>query len=293
MNAIWLFLYLGCLVHLLTLYRLDLNRPATLLMALPILVLPLMDRLCRYQPWLLGKGALRGAGLMSLLSALVLARTLNLGFWETRHLGLAALCGLLGLGLLLVVRSVPKEGAEPGLWLWIAAWLFAGLWHPVLTLLGAGLSAFLGAWGWWPEGDPLPATSRRIGSFWSLTLLGLVLPKPWFDFNFDGTWALTMAFFAWVVGLVGLPRVRERLDGVPNAVPLILLVLAFVVYPSRWALVWAGAVGLGWGVLWPRLLRPLSLTRASLGFVLGLLASYALHSNLGVPFLRRLLWWGS
>jgi hypothetical protein len=293
MNAIWLFLYLGCLVHLLTLYRLDLNRPATLLMALPILILPLMDRLCRYQPWLLGKGVLRGAGLTSLLSALILARTLNLGFWETRHLGLAALCGLLGLGLLLVIRSFPREGAEPGLWLWIAAWQVAGFWHPVLTFVGAGLSAFLGAWGWWPEGDPPPITSRRLGSFWSLALLGLVLPKPWFDFNLEATWAPVMAVFALAVGVAGLPRLRQSLDRLPNAVPLVLLGLAFVLYPSAWALAWGAVLGLGWGVLWPRLPRPLALTRVSLGFVLGLLVSYALHSNLGIPFLRRLLWWGS
>lgn len=293
MNAIWLFLYLGCLIQLLTLYRLDVNQPATLLMALPILLLPLMDRLCRHQPWLLGKGAVRVAGLAALVSALALARILNLGFWETRRLGLAALCGLLGLGLLLVVRSIPRETAGPGFWLWIAAWEFAGLWHPVLPLLGAGLSACLGAFGRWPEGEPLEPSRRRVSPFWTLLLLGLVLPKPWFDFNLDGTWAPVMAVFSLAVGGASLSKVRQGLDRLPNAVPLILLALAFVAYPSAWALVWGAAVGLFWGVLWPRLPRPLPLARVSLGFLLGLLLSYGLHSNLGIPFLRRLLWWGS
>ncbi len=293
MNAIWLFLYLGCLIQLLTLYRLDLNKPATLLVALPILLLPLMDRLGRHLPWLLGKGLVRLAGLLSLLSALGMARILNLGFWETRHLGLGALCALLGLGLLLVVRSMPRESAGPGLWLWIAAWEFTGLWHPVLPLVGAGLSAFLAAFGRWPEGEPLAPSTRRASPFWIMLSLGLVLPKPWFDFNLEGNWAPVMAVFALAVGAAGLSRLRKGLDRLSNALLLILLALAFVAYPSAWALVWSAAVGLLWGTLWLRLPRPLSLPKLSLGFILGLLLSYALHSNLGIPVLRRLLWWGS
>ncbi len=293
MNAIWLFLYLGCLIQMLTQYRLDLNHPATLLMALPILALPLLDRLCRLLPWLLGKTALRVAGVLALLSALALARSLNLGFWDTRHLGLAALCALLGLGLLLVVRSVPREGASFGLWLWIAAWLFAASWHPVMTFIGAGLSACLGGFNRWPEGQPLVPATRRLGPFWAMTLLGLVVSKPWFDFNLESTWAPVLALFALAVGVAGRPWIQKRLERLPSAVPLSLLALAFVLYPSAWALAWGAEVGLCWGALWPRLARPLSLTRASLGFVLGLLVSYALHSNLGVPFLRRMLWWGS
>ena len=293
MNAIWLFLYLGCLIQLLTLYRLDLNKPATLLLALPILFLPLMDRISRHLPWLLGKGVVRGAGLLSLLSALAMARILNLGFWETRHLGLGMLSALVGLGLLLVVRSKPRENAGPGLWLWIAAWEFTGLWHPVMPLVGAGLSAFLGAFGRWPEGEPLSPASRSASSFWTMLLLGLVLPKPWFDFNLEGTWAPSTAVFALTVGVVGLSRLREGLNHLSTALLLILLALAFVAYPSAWALAWSAMVGLLWGALWLRLPRPLSLAKLSLGFVLGLLVSYALHSNLGIPVLRRLIWWGS
>ena len=312
MNAVWLFLYLGCLVRLLTLYRLDLNHPATLIMVLPILILPLMDRLCRSQPWLLRKGVVQGAGLAAFLSALAMARILNLGFWDTPHMGLAVLCALLGLGLSLVAHSLPRDSAGPGLWIWIAAWEFAGTWHPVLTFLGAGLSAFLGAYGRWPEGqEPVPKppraatmgfgtgsqglmpSLRRVHPFWTLVLLGLVLPKPWFDFHLEGGWAPAMAVFALVAGLAGLPRVKEGLDRLPKAVPLVLLALAFFAYSSAWVLGWAAIVGLFWGVLWPRLPRPLSRPQVSLGFLLGLLVSYTLHSNLGIPFLGRLLWWGS
>ena len=58
-------------------------------------------------------------------------------------------------------------------------------------------------------------------------------------------------------------------------------------------LVWAMAVGLLWGILWPRLPRPLPIAKISLGFLLGALVSFFLHSNLGIPFLRPLIWWGS
>lgn len=293
MNAVWLFLYLGCLVRLLTLYRLDAKAPATLLMALPILLLPIMDMLCHALPALQKKVTLRVAGLVALSAALVLARSLNLGFWETRQLGLGALCAALGLGLSLVVQSQPKEQGGPGLWVWIAAWEFAGLWHPVLTFVGAGLTAFLCAFGAWPGGRALSATSHRLRPFWPLLLLGLVLPKPWFDFNLEGQWAAAMAVFALATAIAGLSLLRTALDRLPTALLVVMLGLHFFIYPQGWTLYWALAVGLLWGCLWPRFSRPLGRTRSSLGFLLGLLISFALHSNLGIPVLRRLLWWGS
>lgn len=293
MNAVWLFLYVGCLVRLLTLYRLDAKAPATLIMALPILLLPLMDSLCHAVPALQKKVTLRVAGLLALGAALVLARQLNLGFWETRHLGLGILCALLGLGLSLVVQSQPKEQGGPGLWIWVAAWEFAGLWHPVLTFVGAGLTAFLCAFGIWPGGRALSLTPHRLRPFWPFLLLGLVLPKPWFDFNLEGQWAAAMAVFALAVGVGGLTLFRTALDRLPTALLMTLLALHLFLYPQGWTLSWAAAVGLLWGCVWPRLSRPLGRTRSSLGFLLGLLISFALHSNLGIPVLRRLLWWGS
>lgn len=293
MTATWLLLYISCLVRLLTLYRLDLRHASTFVLLLPILLLPWMDGLCRHQPWLQSKGALRVAGLVALLSALALARTLNLGYWETHHLGLAVLAALFGLGLSLVTHAFPRESAGLGLWIWIAAWEYAGTWHPVLIPVGAGLSALLGGFGLWPEGRPLVPALHRINPFWIPLLLGLVLPKPWFDYHLEGTWASVMAAFALATGLAGLPRVRVYLDRIPSRWVLVPLALAFVVYPSAWYLAWATVVGLLWGVLWPRFPRPLSISRLSLGFILGALVSFILHSNLGIPFLRPLLWWGS
>jgi hypothetical protein len=293
MTAIWLFLYVACLVRLLTLYRLDLGHPATLLLLLPILLLPWMDRLRRLQPWLQNTWTLRVAGLVALVSALALARVLNLGYWETHHAGLAGLAALLGLGLSLVAHARPRESAGPGLWLWIAAWEYAGIWHPILTPVGAGLAAFLGAFALWPEGRALPPSRLQVNPFWAPVLFGLVVPKPWFDYHLEGTWAAAMAAGALAAGLASLPRLREKLDQLPNGAILLLLALAFVAYPSAWVLAWSLAVGFLWGILWPRLPRPLPIARISLGFVLGALISFALHSNLGIPFLRPLLWWGS
>ncbi len=293
MTATWLLLYISCLVRLLTLYRLDLRHASTFVLLTPILLLPWMHGLCRHQPWLQSRGALRVAGLVALLSALALARTLNLGYWETHHLGLAVLAALFGLGLSLVTHAFPRESAGLGLWIWIAAWEYAGTWHPVLIPVGAGLSALLGGFGLWPEGRPLAPALHRVNPFWIPLLLGLVLPKPWFDYHLEGTWASVMAAFALATGLAGLPRVRVYLDRIPNRWVLVPLALAFVVYPSAWHLAWATVVGLLWGVLWPRLPRPLSISRLSLGFILGALVSFILHSNLGIPFLRPLLWWGS
>ena len=293
MSAIWLFLYVSCLVRLLTLYRLDLHHPATLVLLIPILLLPWMDGLRRNQAWLGSKATLRVAGLVALVSALALARILNLGYWETHHLGLAVLAALLGLGLSLVAHAFPRESAGPGLWIWIAAWEYAGIWHPILIVVGVGLSAFLGGFGLWPEGRPLAPSKRQVNPFWVPCLLGLVLPKPWFDFHLEGTWASVMAVFALTTGLASLPRLRDYLDQIPNLWALLLLAAAFVIYPSAWFLAWAMAVGLLWGILWPRLPRPLPIAKISLGFFLGALVSFFLHSNLGIPFLRPLIWWGS
>jgi hypothetical protein len=180
-----------------------------------------------------------------------------------------------------------------GVWIWIAAWEFTGSWHPILPFLGAGLSACLCAFGLWPEGRTESPVGRKANAFLVMLLLGLVLPKPWFDFNLEGAWAVAMAAFAVAVGLAGFARLRTWLDRIPNTVLSLLLTTAFVVYPSAWAAVWAAGLGLVWGTLWRRLPKPLALTPVSLGFVLGLLVSYALHSNLGVPVLRRIIWWGS
>lgn len=293
MNALWLFLYLGALVQMLTLYRLDLNKPSTLITLLPILMLPLMNRLLRGLPWLASAAALRVAGLVSFGSAVVMARILNLGYWDTTHLGLAVLSALVGMGLLVVVRSSTWNGSEMGVWVWIAAWEYTGTWHPVLPFLGAGVSACLCAFGRWPEGQAELPTSRTAHPFWSMVLLGLVLPKPWFDYNLEGAWAPPMAAFAVAVGVAGLLQLRELLNRIPTALFVILLAVAFVAYPSAWAALWAACIGLAWGALWRRLPKPLSQTSVTLGLLLGMLVSYALHSNLGVPVLRRLVWWGS
>lgn len=293
MNALWLFLYLGSLVQMLTLFRLDLNKPATLFALLPFLVLPFMGLLLRQLPWLKHPAVIRGAGLVSFACAVTMARILHLGFWDTRHLGVGALCAGVGLGLLLVMRASSRGEAGLGLWLWIAAWLYAGAWHPVMPFLGAGLSAVLCAFDVLPEGGTLPPSTKTVHPFWSLFLLGLVLPKPWFDFNLEAGWAPAMAAFALAAGLAGLAPIRAALDRLPSPLLLVLLAMAFVAYPSAWAPIWAGVVGLLFGALWLRLPRPLSLVPVTYGFLLGLLVSYALHSNLGVPMLRRFLWWGS
>jgi len=293
MNALWLFLYLGSLVQMLTLYRLDLNKPATLFALLPFLVLPLMGWLLRQLPWLKHPAVVRGAGLVSFACAAVMARILHLGFWDTRHLGVGALCAGVGLGLLLVVRAASRGEAGFGLWLWIAAWLYAGAWHPVLPFMGAGLSALLAAFGALPEGETTTAGAKKAQPFWTLLLLGLVLPKPWFDFNLEPGWAPAMAAFASAAGLAGLAPIRAALGKLPSVALLLVLAVAFVAYPSAWAPVWAGVVGLLFGALWRRLPRPLPLAQVTYGFLLGLLVSYALHSNLGVPMLRRFIWWGS
>jgi hypothetical protein len=293
MTAIWLFLYLGTLMRLMTLYRLDFRRPATILLLLPILLMPVMEWLCRHQPWLLRKPTLQVAGILSVASALALAWILNLGFGDTTSTAHAALYALLGLSLSIVAQALPGECAGFGIWAWIAFWEFTGTWHPILTLLGAGLSGFLVAFGNWPERRRLDPAPSPTHAFWAALLLGLVLPKPGFDFQFTGTWPSALAVFALGVGVAGLASLRTHLDRLPNALPYLLLGLAFVAYPSAWVHAWALAVGLLWGILWPRLPQPISRLRLSLGFITGVLVSYSLHSNLGIPFLRRLLWWGS
>lgn len=292
MMAIWLFLYVAWLVRNLGLMGLEGRSWSTLFLVLPLVLLPLTARLRRLRPELFHGWPTRIAGLAALAASVILARLLSLDFWDTRQPGASALLALLGLGLQWVALARPERTGGLRLWLWIAFWEYAGAWHPALTLLGAGLGAFLAAFQLLPR-QPEPMSVRTpVGAWPAMLLLGLALPKPAWDFLLEPAWARAFAAFALAVALTHTQRLRAWGERLPSGALFGLLGFLFACYLSALVSLWAFVLGLSAGWLWARLPRPLPAAKLTAAFLLGLLLSFLLHANAGRPLLRHLVWPG-
>jgi len=292
MIGLWLFLYLAWLVRNLGLLTIEERSWSTLFLVLPLLMLPLTARLRRHRPELFHGWPTRIAGLLALVSSLVLARLLMLDFWDTKRTGASLLVALLGLGLQWVMLARPEKSGGVGLWLWIAFWEYTGSWHMALPGLGAGLGACLIAFERFPK-QAWPKGSKHTLRIWpAFLLLGLTLPKPAWDFLLEPTWANAFAAFALGVALAHLAVFRSLGERLPSPLLLATTAILFVLYPSSQAWAWDLLLGLVPGRSWPRLPRPLPVVQLSAAFLVGLLVSFALHANAGRPLLKHLVWPG-
>lgn len=292
MMALWLFLYVAWLVRNLGLLGLEERSWSTLLLLLPLLILPATARVRRLRPELFHGWPTRIAGLLALVASLILARLLSLDFWDTRQVAASALLAVMGLGLQWVMLARPEKTGGVRLWLWIAFWEYAGAWHPALTLLGAGLGAFLAAYQFLPR-QPEPLSARVPVQAWpAMFLLGLTLPKPAWDFLLEPAWARAFAAFALGVALTHAGRLRTWGERLPSGVLFGAIGALFALYVSALVSVWALALGLAAGWIWPRLPRPLPAVKLTAAFLVGLLLSFVLHANAGRPLLRHLIWPG-
>ena len=292
MSALWLLLYLGGLVHLLALYGYDPMHGWGALALLPVLLLLLLPRAARRWPALLDPLLVRGMGLLGFACALLFARELHLAAWDAWRLGPTLLSSLAGMGSLWAALADPSR-PTPGTWIWIAAWLLAGYLDPALPLLGAGLGGVLSSSGFWPappEEFPPALALRR--AWLAFLLLGLVLPKPWWDFGLVPAWALPTAALGLGGALAAWAPLRDGLARVPEGLLCTGLGLLFVLYWPTWGLPWGLALGLLAGSLWTRL-DPSRWEGPGLAFLAGLLLSFTLHANAWIPGLRHLIWLGN
>jgi len=298
MKTLWLMLYLGTLVHGLTLFGFNTKRPACLVLLLPFLLLPFVIRLQKRTPRAFGPLPLRIAGSLALLCAILFLRMTLHTYWSTERMAPALAMAGLGLGSLWVAvgSNAHDDDAHEDSVAWILAGLFtlSGFVDPLLPILGVGISALAASL------EKLPAFSKPsapdtccLASFSTAFLLGLSFPKPWWDFGLAPAWALPSTCFFLGAALSLLPygsRLKARL-------PLWALhtgmgLLAILYWPTL-ASPWGLCLGLISGLAWARIPRPLPFQRLAWGLLSGLLLSFLLHANAWTPGLRHLIWLGN
>lgn len=289
MTAAWMFLYLGGLVHLLALNGFSNQRGALPLIFLPVAACALLPWAQRRFGGLFGPVPTALLALAGLGSSLVLGRLLLLGGWETHALLPDALVALAGLGALWAAAS-DARASGPGDWAWVGLWLLAGFMDPVLPLVGAGLAAALQAFGRWPGSACTEARGLRR-PFLAFLLLGLAVPKAWWDFGLQPEWAFASGALGLGASLACLGPLRRRLAGLPEGVLLWGAGLLAILYHPRLGPAWGLVLGSVAGGLEAR--RRGALATASLAFLLGLVLSFALHANAWLPGLRHLIWLGN
>lgn len=123
-------------------------------------------------------------------------------------------------------------------------------------------------------------------------LLGLALPKPWWDWGLQPNWAWPMLGFGLAAGLGSLNRLRFA-EFWPNWVLLTGLGALAVLYDPHLGLAWGVVLGLLSGCAWRRLPHPLPLMGLAFPLLLGLSLSFFLHANAWIPGLRHLIWLGN
>lgn len=295
MTAIWLLLFLAGLFHLLALSGYGPTSGPALLPLLPVVGLLIGPDLRRRYPALFQGLPLRLAGLAGLAACLLLARRLSLVGWDVREALPCTLAAVGGLGSLWAVLGTPAEAPPgPAHWLWVGGWLFTGFLDPALPLVGAGLSGALAAFGAFPRpGTSLSLATPLARAPLAFFLLGLALPKPWWDFGQQPDWAVAGAALGLGAALASLAPVRTRLDRLPVPALLAGLGLLAILYAPSLLWPWGLVLGLLTAQLWARAGTPFRLAPLGGALLAGLTLSFALHGNLWIPGLRRLLWLGN
>ncbi len=295
MIAIWIFLYLEGLCRLLAMNGFTIRGAVTCLVLLPILALFIGGTVRRRLPALFGANVLRVAGTLGFAALLLLSRHLHLAGWDVRDAWPNLLVATGGLGSFWVLLGSAEEASPSvGHWLWIAFWLLTGFMDPALPLVGAGLAGFLTAWGLLPR-QPVPGGGRPAMRQLSLTffLVGLTFSKAGWDFGPRPDWAFAGAALGLGAALAQLGPLHRLLARIPDlALPLGIGLLA-ILYTPGLLLPWGALLGVLVALAWARASRPFATARLGGALLLGMVVSFALHSNLGLPGLRHLLWLGN
>ncbi len=291
MALVWLLLFLGSWVRLLAVAGLGLHHGAIALAMAPLLFVAIhhfFPGLLRVPNQPSGRWIL--ASLTALLS-LAFVRLTLLRFWDPAEWLPTTLLALVGLGLALFATEEGPADRGPGPWLWISFWMLLSARDSSLGLLGAGLAPLIFMGKAPRQGPPLKAV--HIPKAWALALiLGLFLPRPWWDWGLRPESVLPFAAFGVGGAIACLFPIEGALNSISKGVLLSGLCLVGIAYGPSWGIAWGAAMGVLAANAYRGLPRPLPLGILGGFWVLGMLLSFTLQANAWIPYLGRLIWLG-
>jgi len=292
MALAWLILFLGSWVRLLTISGLNFRHGATIVAFTPlglVLAQAFLPSLFRAPRRPSSRWAL--AGLTALFS-LGFVRLTLLRFWDPTEWLPTLTLVLTGLGMAMFTNEPEADYRGPGPWLWVSLWMLIAGRDPVLGVLGAGLAPLVFHRGPHSMGA---GTQQADGPFlkWLLPLLlGLFLPKPWWDWGLQSPSVLPLVAFGLGGGLAVATPLAVRARLLPAWLLAACLAAAGLLYSPSWGLLWGASMGILAGCAWGRLRRPLPIGAMAGYWLLGMLLSFTLQANAWLPVLGRLVWLG-
>ena len=195
MALAWLILFLGSWVRLLTISGLNFHHGATVLAMAPlgfVAVHHFLPGLLRVPKRVSFRWAL--ATLTALLS-LAFVRLTLLRFWDPAEWLPTILLVLAGLGIAMFASGESPDDRGPGPWLWVSLWVLISGRDPVLGVLGAGLAPLVFHWGNVSKTVKSRQAGTRVVDWMLPLLLGLFLPRPWWDWGLQSASVLPLAAF--------------------------------------------------------------------------------------------------
>ncbi len=293
MALAWLILFLGSWVRLLTISGLNFHRGATILVLAPLAFVAIH----RFLPGTLRtpeRSSVRWtmAAITALLSLLFVRLTL-LHFWDPASFPPTIMLVFMGLGIAMFASDDCPNDRGPGPWLWVALWMLLSGRDPVLGLLGAGLAPLVFHWG----KVPTKGTTQETGNgktLWVFPfLLGLFLPRPWWDWGLQPDSVLPLAAFGLGGGIASIKLFKEWHRQVPAWILICVLAVVGLLYSPSWGMIWGGLMGILAACAWGPLPKPLPVGAIAGYWILGLLLSFTLQANAWLPGLSHLIWLGN
>lgn len=293
MALAWLILFLGSWVRLLTISGVNFRHGATILAFTPlglVMAQAFLPRLFRAPRRPSSRWMLAG---LTALSSLVFVRLTLLRFWDPTEWLPTLMLVLTGLGMVMFASETGRDDRGPGPWLWVSLWMLIAGRDPVLGVLGAGLAPLVFHWG---SNSSEARPGQVDGPFlkWLLPLLlGLFLPKPWWDWGLQSSSVLPLVAFGVGGGIAVVTPLAVRTRFLPAWLLASCLAVAGLLYSPSWGLLWGACMGILAACAWGRLRRPLPLGAMAGYWLLGLLLSFTLQANAWLPVLGRLVWLGA
>ena len=227
---------------------------------------------------------------LTALLSLAFVRLTLLHFWDPASFLPTILLVLAGLGIAMFASVEPLNDRGPGPWLWVFFWVLISGRDPVLGLLGAGLAPLVFHWENGSKTAQAHETGSRPGSWMLPFLLGLFLPKPWWDWGLQSASVLPLAAFGLGGAIASIPLFVNRLRLLPGWVLICTLALTGLLYSPSWGLLWGALMGLVVASAYVRSPRPLPIGAVAGYWLLGMLLSFTLQANAWLPVLGRFAW---